>query len=72
MTDWKPIDTAPRDGRSVLLRARLRANPPEIGNSLVVVGYWCPYPVERWKTRDGDEDLYATHWAPIPGEEAGQ
>jgi hypothetical protein len=71
MIDWKPIDTAPKDGRPVMLRARFRGHPPEIGNSFEVVGYWCPYPVERWKTRDTEKDLFATEWAPIGGE-AGQ
>jgi hypothetical protein len=71
MIDWKPIESAPQDGRSVLLRARFRGHPPEIGNSFEVVGYWHPYPVERWKSLGTDEDLIPTEWAPI-GEEAGQ
>jgi hypothetical protein len=67
MIDWQPIETAPMDGRPVLLWARLRAHPPEPGSFFEVVGYYNRASgVERWKTRETDEDLEAIHWAPIP------
>lgn len=72
MTDWQPIETAPKDGSSVLLWARMRANPPEKDSFFPVVGFWQPYPVERWKARDTEDDLIATRWAPIPRTEGEQ
>jgi hypothetical protein len=66
MTDWKPMDTAPKDGRSVLLWARLAVYPLEPDSFFEVVGYFHRAPgVERWKTRETDEDLIAKYWAPI-------
>ncbi len=69
MIDWQHIDTASKDGRPVLLLARPRAHPPEPGSLVPTVGYFQRYPVERWKARDTDEDLFATHWAPLSGVE---
>jgi hypothetical protein len=67
MTDWQPIDTAPKDRTAVLLWARLHAHPPERDSFFEVVGFYHRASgVERWKTRETDEDLIATHWAPIP------
>jgi hypothetical protein len=70
MTDWQPIDTAPKDGSTVLLRARFRGHPAENDNTVEVTGYWEGYPIERWKTCDTNEDLFALEWAPIPGARA--
>jgi hypothetical protein len=65
MIDWRPIETAPQDGSSILLWARFRAHPLERDSFFEVVAYWHGPPVERWKTRDTDEDLYAEKWAPL-------
>ena len=41
MTSWKPIEDAPKDGRSVLLWARLASAPAERDDfSFPVVGFW--------------------------------
>jgi hypothetical protein len=76
MTDWQPIETAPKDGRSILLWARLRANPPESSDHFELVGYYHQASgVERWKSRETDKDLVPDCWAPIPkppGSEAAQ
>jgi hypothetical protein len=69
MTDWKPIETAPKDGSSVLLWARPSAYPHELTSFSAVVGYWYKF-LSRWKARDTDEDLFATKWAPMTSEEA--
>jgi hypothetical protein len=67
MIDWKPIDIAPKDGSPVLLWARLRAHPFEKDSYFEVIGYFHRAPgVERWKSRDTDEDLEPKCWAPIP------
>ena len=65
MIDWKPIDTAPRDGSHVLLLARPRAHPPEPDSLVPIIGFFQRSPVERWMSLDG-EDLFATHWTQIP------
>jgi len=67
MTDWQLIKSAPKDGSTVLLWARLRAHPPERDSFFEVVGFFHRASgVERWKSRETDEDLDATHWAPLP------
>jgi hypothetical protein len=71
MIDWKPMETAPKDGSSVLLWARPWAHPHEPDGFSTVVGYWHKF-LTRWKASDSDEDLYVTKWAPIRSSEAGQ
>lgn len=66
MTEWQPMGTAPKDGSSVLLWARLRAYPPEPTSYFEVVGYYhSGSGIERWKSRESDEDLEADCWASI-------
>jgi hypothetical protein len=70
MTDWKPIgDNPPRDGRPVLLYARLKSAPAEKDiPSYLVVGFWHKA-IGRWKTHPEElnkgEELVPTHWAEI-------
>ena len=41
MTSWKPIEDAPKDGRSVLLWARLKTIPAEQDDiGYPIVGFW--------------------------------
>jgi hypothetical protein len=70
MTNWKPIgDDPPKDGRPVLLWARLKSFPAEkdTPSYLVIVfwhsaiGRWKPYPEEL----NRGEDLLPTFWAEI-------
>lgn len=61
MTDWQPIDTAPRDGTWVLLKGgafdRFDAPTPPIAVARYVDGAWA---VPNW---DCDTDYVApTHW----------
>jgi hypothetical protein len=66
MTDWEPMNTAPKDGRPLLLWARLRAHPPEKDSFFEIVGFFHRASgVERWKGRETEEDLEAKYWAPI-------
>jgi hypothetical protein len=60
----QPIETAPKDGSSLLLLARPWAHPEEPEGYSVVVGYWHES-LARWKARNTDEDLFAIKWAPI-------
>jgi hypothetical protein len=63
MTNWQPIDTAPRDGREILLRS-------EHG---VTYGGWVSdlnrnedyLDYEGWWSVDCTEKPF-THWLPVP------
>lgn len=73
---WQPIETAPKDGREVLLRVTQRAGIP--GRCLV--GHWQPggHCIEDhpeidsgWYFWNGcmfDRAAVPTHWAPLPKE----
>jgi hypothetical protein len=66
MTAWKPIASAPKDGRKLLLFARLKSDPHhEYGP---VVGYWLSEQVEQWKPHllDRGDELIPTWWLEIP------
>lgn len=66
MTDWQPIETAPRNGTRVLL-GRVGCVEP---------GAWDPtYRCRRdaapgaWRGDDGggpEDDTWPTHWMPLP------
>jgi hypothetical protein len=69
MVNWQSIDTAPKDGRSVLVWARLGSSPFEKGDHFPIVGFWHPT-IMCWKVApehlNPQEELIASHWAPIP------
>ena len=71
MTSWKPIEDAPKDGRSVLLWARLASAPAERDDfSFPVVGFW-HIAFERWKVAPallGEKALIPTYWTELPPE----
>jgi len=48
MTNWRAIEEAPRDGRSVLLWARLKTNPPSFNDFYPIVGFW-HHSIQEWK-----------------------
>lgn len=59
---WQPIETAPRDGSSILT---CKAN----GNYAASIRV-CWYVVDQYEGRywrdDGDSEPSPTHWMPIP------
>ncbi len=77
MSEWQPIETAPRDGRPVLLMEETSLDVTQLIHGGVmhcipsicnlVLAFWAK-PKEMWKDlRSGN--YYAmefTHWAPIP------
>ena len=69
MTSWKSIEDAPKDGRSVLLWARLASAPAESDDfSFPVVGFW-HIAFERWKVAPallGEKALIPTYWTELP------
>ncbi len=52
--DWRPIETAPRDGRPILTYR---------GAGLMAVAE--PYRA-GWKISDGMKIINVTHWMPLP------
>lgn len=59
MTDWQPINTAPRDGTPVLTYRRA---------GLMAVAQWAPSAASRaeWLCTDGCFLVGITHWMPLP------
>lgn len=69
MSEWQPIDTAPRDGSAIL--ATNAGYAYELGRCVVV--FWETDPVDNgehgWmQPDDGDEvrHTWLTHWMPLP------
>ena len=62
MNEWKPIETAPKDGTRILLAT----------NDYVFEGYWHQYSPHCdgwWKVSDIENlgnTIYPTHWMPLP------
>jgi len=69
VSKWKPIESAPIDGRPVLLWARLKSSPPADDDFYAIVGFW-HRSVQRWKVSpehlNREEDLIALFWAALP------
>lgn len=63
MTDWQPIETAPKDGTRILLHLR----QDEEGD-YVRIGYWGKWNghLSTWCLAEGDGDDNPTHWQPLP------
>jgi hypothetical protein len=61
---WQPIETAPRDGTTVLLYF------PDAGKSQIDVGYWIEWEVgdANWSNEwtDAEIDCDPSHWMPLP------
>lgn len=75
MSEWQPIETAPKDGEPVLL---YKPNERMVG-SYVTVGWWSPDDGEGggvWHDKTGclgyfsriaeAKQGYPTHWMPLP------
>jgi hypothetical protein len=69
VTDWKPIEDAPKNGMPVLLWARMKSSPPGGDDFYAIVGFW-HRSVQRWKVSpehlNREEDLIALFWATLP------
>ena len=65
MSEWQPIETAPKDGRPVWVRGNdwgEDAGPNHYGWAYFDSGKWMwPAPVA-----EGGEAAYLTHWMPLP------
>ena len=65
MTEWQPIETAPRDGTCILLGCFTVENP-----NYQVTAFWNPdfFLGSPWDSPDGTAWAadYFTHWMPLP------
>lgn len=63
MTDWRPIETAPKDGSPMWLYY-----PEAYKNDRQVVGWWVDDIREpRWMDHcDAHDFIQPTHWQPLP------
>lgn len=66
MTDWQPIETAPKDGRMLLLVWR---DKQQQGLPMVLEGYWYAASDGEafwWSPGQVSWKLEPTHWMPLP------
>ena len=71
MSDWQPIETAPKDGQSVLLVRYTGVIPrTKLYPFQIVVGFW---EITEWMAQNSEyykqrdyEALHPTHWMPLP------
>lgn len=73
LTEWQPIESAPRDGREVILAVEMRAGIPHgilVGHYMEggcfddhppIAGGWY-----FWNGRMFDQAAKPTHWLPLP------
>lgn len=72
---WRTIDSAPKDGRPILIFDPERAEHPNDGfcdDARYAIGYWRTHPL--WSGSWGDRnhsDVNPTHWMPLPDPPVG-
>jgi hypothetical protein len=54
--EWQPIETAPKDGKDILV----------FGEQLRRVAFWDEARGGLWSRWPGREPIRATHWMPLP------
>lgn len=71
MSEWKPIETAPRDGTRILAVIEWTYSDGSKGRAQDVIfwyavgGFWmCPTPMNY--VQGLDEDVAPTHWQSLP------
>ena len=60
MDEWQPIETAPRNGREILIATRSYLG------GVVTVRWEADVPTPTFMDWDGDSYQDATHWMPLP------
>ena len=66
MSEWQPIETAPRDGRSILIFEPADSDYPQLPRAddwRFAIGYWRR--TGSWGNRNAAR-VNPTHWMPLP------
>ena len=84
MTEWQPIETAPKDGTEIVAFAPDRRDATEIhpdgSSKFASIVAWRPVSKDKWAKNhswvlSGTEvryaDLIFTHWMPLPAPPTG-
>ena len=71
MSEWQPIETAPKDGTEILLLKEIRwvngdSKDGRIGNGYWIAPYWFEQKTEIWRSRIDTWIDAPTHWMPLP------
>lgn len=69
MREWKPIETAPKDGTPILAwcvheNAKFCKDPIAEGFKFMVIAYWTTFNKGGWVWHGGNGTF--THWMPLP------
>jgi len=65
MTNWQPIETAPKEGTEILLTVKYRSVKSRVFTQVLTAQFCKQY--QEWIATSGDEiDGTATHWMPLP------
>jgi len=69
MSEWQPIETAPKDGRTVLLTDESVGSTPGADDQICFVASWSQG-IVGWRDDLSnlhiDRDFTITHWMPLP------
>lgn len=69
MSDWLPIESAPKDGSTFIITCRVGENNPRLHKYWqFALAFWRldGVTVPRWRVSDGGNFDAATHWMPLP------
>ena len=73
MSEWQPIETAPKDGSYILIAGEGRVTigfyHEDKGKTLIADAkpYWQDYDRSYWDRFETDDSWFApTHWMPLP------
>ena len=62
--EWRPIETAPKDGTEILLRGIVTYPSIDEGKRVTVIGYWADMNGGGWVWYGATTNF--THWRPLP------
>jgi len=67
VSDWQPIETAPRDGREILLNGLLVPPCVDAGERSTVIGYWTDHNSGGWVWHGAVATRFEW-WMPLPAQ----
>ncbi len=61
MSEWQPIETAPKDGTRVLAARKWKK-----GQWVYRIAHWADRGLGNWVSDPGEWLVQPTHWQPLP------